>query len=136
MTGDGFVVLDTDVASLSIKRQLPPALLAKLVGAEVCITFVTLGEMTQWMEMRRWGSRNRDAIGRWIDRAILLPYDRRVATTWGELRADAAHRGQSTAQNDTWIAACCLVEGLPLATRNVKDYAAFAEHDGLVLVTE
>jgi predicted nucleic acid-binding protein len=39
-------------------------------------------------------------------------------------------------QNDTWIAACCLVEGLPLATRNVRDYVGFAEYDGLVLVAD
>lgn len=31
MTGGGLVVLDTDVASLSIKRRLPPSLLARLV---------------------------------------------------------------------------------------------------------
>jgi toxin FitB len=33
--------------------------------------------------------------------------------------------------SDTWIAACCLVDRLPLATLNTKD---FAEHDGLVLL--
>jgi toxin FitB len=130
----GFVVLDTDVASLSIKRRLPPSLLAQLVENSVCITFVTLGELTKWVEMRRWGSKNRDAIGGWLDRAMLLPYSRRVATTWGELQAAAAHRGRTPPHNDTWIAACCLVEGLPLATRNVRDYVGFAEYDGLVLV--
>jgi predicted nucleic acid-binding protein len=36
--------------------------------------------------------------------------------------------------NDTWIAACCLVEGLPLATHNVKDYADFVDHHGLSLI--
>lgn len=35
--------------------------------------------------------------------------------------------------NDTWIAACCLVYDLPLATLNVKDFADFAEHHGLVI---
>jgi hypothetical protein len=25
-------------------------------------TFVTLGELTQWAELRRWGRRNRDAL--------------------------------------------------------------------------
>ncbi|WP_245603474.1 hypothetical protein [Salinispora cortesiana] len=31
--------------------------------------------------------------------------------------------------NDSWIAACCLVDRLPLATFNGKDYADFAEYD-------
>jgi predicted nucleic acid-binding protein len=31
-------------------------------------------------------------------------------------------------------AACCLVDDLPLATLNVKDFADFAEHEGLILI--
>ena len=45
--------------------------------------------------MRRWGTKSRGMIGDWIDRALLLPYSREVATTWGELQAEAAHRGQA-----------------------------------------
>jgi toxin FitB len=109
VTGGSFVVLDTDVASLSIKRRLPASLLAKLVENDICITFVTLGELTKWMAMRRWGTKNRGIVGDWLDRALLLPYSREVATTWGELQADAVHRVRTPPQNDTWIAACCLV---------------------------
>jgi predicted nucleic acid-binding protein len=36
--------------------------------------------------------------------------------------------------NDSWIAACCIARELPLATLNIKDYADFAEHEGLELV--
>jgi hypothetical protein len=32
--------------------------------------------------------------------------------------------------NDSWIAACCLVDRLPLATFNGKDFADFGEYDG------
>jgi hypothetical protein len=32
------IILDTDVASLSIKNALPPALLRELLGAQVGIT--------------------------------------------------------------------------------------------------
>lgn len=35
------VILDTDVASLSIKNQLPPWLVRQLLGAQIGITFVT-----------------------------------------------------------------------------------------------
>jgi predicted nucleic acid-binding protein len=37
--------------------------------------------------------------------------------------------------NDSWIAACALTYGLPLATLNVKDFEDFAEHEGLTLIT-
>jgi predicted nucleic acid-binding protein len=83
LIGDGFVVLDTDVASLSIKRRLPSSLLMRFVENEICITFVTLGELTKWMEMRRWGTANRSVVRDWIERALVLPYSREVATTWG-----------------------------------------------------
>jgi predicted nucleic acid-binding protein len=33
-----------------------------------------------------------------------------------------------------WIAACCIVEDVPLATLNGKDFGDFAEHDGLRLI--
>jgi predicted nucleic acid-binding protein len=36
---------------------------------------------------------------------------------------------------DSWIAACCLARGLPLATLNVKDFADYADLEGLVLLT-
>jgi hypothetical protein len=46
------VVLDTDVASLIIKQQLPATLLRELVGAQAGITFVTLGELTRRIPLR------------------------------------------------------------------------------------
>jgi predicted nucleic acid-binding protein len=35
--------------------------------------------------------------------------------------------------NDSWIAACCLVRDLPLATLDTKDVEDLAEHDGSTL---
>jgi predicted nucleic acid-binding protein len=66
----------------------------------------------------------------------VLPYDENVATIWGDLSAAATRRGRPRPQNDSWIAACCLAQGLPLATRNVKDFADFAQHHGLTLIVE
>ena len=62
------------------------------------------------------------------------PTTSRVATRWGEIQAHAQLRGRPRPANDSWIAACCLVRVLPLATFNIKDYTDFAEHEGLELV--
>lgn len=43
--------------------------------------------------------------------------------------------GTGRPANDTWIAACALSYGLPLATLNAKDFKDFAEHEGLDLIT-
>ena len=69
-----------------------------------------------------------------LDELVVLPYDQHVATRWGESQAYAQLRGRPRPANDPWIAACCLVRELPLATFNIKDYADFAEHEGLELV--
>jgi toxin FitB len=49
------IIFDTDVASLSIKNALPAALLRELLGTQVGITFVTLGELHRWALLRNWG---------------------------------------------------------------------------------
>jgi predicted nucleic acid-binding protein len=85
------IVLDTDVASASLRNRLP-------------------------------------------ERLRVLQYDEAVAGKWGQLQARAQRRGRPRPHNDTWIAACCLVDELPLATLNTKDFADFAEHDGLTLI--
>jgi predicted nucleic acid-binding protein len=52
---------------------------------------------------------------------VVLPYDQRVATHWGEIQAYAQLRGRPRPANDSWIAACCLTRELPpLVT--IKDY--------------
>ena len=49
------VVLDTDVASASFRGRLPEQLRARLAGQTLCISFVTLGELTKWATLRSWG---------------------------------------------------------------------------------
>jgi toxin FitB len=65
---------------------------------------------------------------------VVLPYGDTVATTWGGLQARAQLRGRPRSANDTWIAACCLIRRLPVATLNQKDFADFAEHEGLTVI--
>ena len=129
-----FVVLDTDVASRSLKHELADPIAARLAGASIAITFVTLGELTKWTLIRSWGPQRLAALDRFLARVVVLPYSERVARRRGELQAHAQLRGRPRPVNDTWIAACCLVRALPLASLNVKDFADFAEHEGLQLI--
>ena len=94
------VVLDTDVASLSYKSRLPASLAARLVGQEVCVTFVTIGELSRWAEKRHWGTRARTELVDWLGRAVVLPYDERVAWRWGQLSVQAERRGRARPIND------------------------------------
>ena|ERR1700722_1090898 len=129
------VVLDTDVASLSFKRQLPPGLLAELIGREPAVTFVTMGELAKWAMRRQWGTVRQQRMARWLSHIPVLHSSDDIAAVWGEIAASAERRGRPRPQNDTWVAACCLAYDLPLGTLNLKDFRDFAEHEGLVLIT-
>jgi hypothetical protein len=124
------VILDTDVASRSFRGRLPAVLAARLAGRQPLLTFVTIGELAQWTRLRHWGPRNRA----WLADKPVIPGARGIAVVWGELSAAATLRGRPRPVNDTWVAASCLAYGLPLATLNVKDFADYAEHDGLELI--
>jgi hypothetical protein len=76
------VIIDTDVASLSIKDRLPPTLLRELVGVQVGITFITLGELVRWATMRSWGPERRRELNQWLASRPTLPYTDDIARTW------------------------------------------------------
>ncbi len=108
---------------------------AQLADHTLCLTFVTVGEMTRWAEKRNWGTRQRTDLVQWIGRLAVLGYDIHVATRWGRMMAAGDRRGRTRPKNDTWIAACCLEARLPLATNNVKDFADLEDEQGLKLIT-
>ena len=76
-------VLDTDVASLLHRRKLMGPLATRLIGREPLITFVTLGELTKWAEIRHWGSHRREELAGWLAGIPVLPGDEAVAAVWG-----------------------------------------------------
>lgn len=127
-------VLDTNVASLVLKDGLPAELVARIRQAEPVLSFVTIGELEKWAGVRSWGVRPRGAMDHWTRRTMVIDSDDTVSRTWGRLAAAAHRRGDGLSENDLWIAACCLSAGLPLVTRNVKDFAAVADHHGLVVI--
>jgi len=128
------VVLDTDVSSRALKNRLAGPLATRLIGATWCVTFVTVAELWQWAEIRRWGHRTRDQLDDWLAHVVVLDSDETVSRTWGRINAAARLRGRSRPVNDSWIAATCIANDVPLATSNTKDFTDFTEHDGLVLL--
>jgi len=131
-----YVVLDTDVASASLRRRMSPRMKALLAGSTWCASFVTVAELWQWADVRSWGRESRDELEDWLAHVVVIDSDDDVCRVWGRTAATARLRGRARPTNDSWIAACCLAKGLPLATRNVKDYADFVEHDGLQLALD
>jgi toxin FitB len=128
------IVLDTDVVSYHRTGRLP-AEHARLVAAnEHCIAFATAGELWKGAQIQQWGGVRRGGLDLWMAKEMILSADLDVARVWGGITAGARRRGRTPSLNDSWIAACCLESGLPLLTLNRRDFADFAEHDGLVLL--
>lgn len=129
------IVLDTDVVSNILKDKLDPRLATRLLGHDLAITFVTLGELTHWVEFREWGTVRRRKLDDFLVGRAVLPGGKRVAETWGRVTALAARNGTPQPVNDSWIAACCLTYRVPLATCNAKDFTYFKDEHGLRLIT-
>lgn len=129
------IVLDTDVASLLFKDQLPSSIFAKVVGRELAVTFVTAGELSKWAVVRRWGFSRRKALDQWLACFLVLPAHSEVGRNWGDIVGYAQQRGRPLPVNDSWIAAVCLTHDLPLATLNTADFHDLAEHEGLEIIT-
>ena len=93
------VILDTDVASLSIKQRLPPALLRELLGAQIGITFITLGELTPWATLRQWGPTRRSELDALARHSPNAPLHRGRRTSLGrDLRPRDPTRSSSPAE--------------------------------------
>lgn len=127
------VVIDTDVASQIQKRRTPAWAVRHLAGARVWLTFVSVGELAKWAEVRGWGARSRRRMDTWVGLRPVIPYDAGVCRTWGQLAGAGQLRGRTPPQNDTWVAACCIFYDLPLLTLNRKDFVGFEQH-GLLLL--
>ena len=129
------VVYDTNIASLAVKGRMPATLGTRLFGAVEVLAFVTVGELEKWAHIRSWGARQRGTLDAWVSRRPVIDSSDEVSRIWGRLAGEVHRRGVGVSENDIWIAACCLSEGLPLVTRNIKDFIGFADHHGLALIT-
>ena len=118
----GRVAIDTDVASHIWRGDLSPILAERLIGRTPVLTFVTVAEMLQGAHHADWGSRKMQALAEFHSRFAKLHCDGEVVREWGRLAGQAMRRGHKLSHNDCWIAACCVVGGVPLLTGNERDF--------------
>ena len=109
------VVVDTDVASTLLRRRASDTLARQTRRPHHRDHLRHLRRADQWTFVRQWGPRSLDTMRTFLAALVVLPYDQRVATSWGEIQAHAQLRGRPRPINDSWIAACCLARELPLA---------------------
>jgi predicted nucleic acid-binding protein len=121
------IVLDTDVVSRLLRGSLTNDVAERLTGAVLLVTFVTVGELFRGAAHARWGPRRIATLTSWLKEVPAIPGDPIVARRWGELTGLALRAGRPLPANDAWIAACCLVHDLALATYNRRDFETVDE---------
>jgi predicted nucleic acid-binding protein len=126
-------VVDTDVVSFLFKsHSLASAYQAILAGRPLAISLITLAEIEYGMELKNWGATRRDLMRRFLGRFTALSPDTETARLWARVKSAREKKGRPITFADAWIAAAALQLNVPLATHNVRDYAAI-EH--LVILT-
>ena len=120
-------MLDTNIISFLMRRQ--PGVTARLAGVgveQVCISAVTAGEVYYGLAKRPSESRTR-AVSQLFQLLRVLPWDDRVAVTYGQVRAQLVAQGQPLGPLDMQIAAHALAEDTIIVTND----QAFARVPGL-----
>ena len=120
-------VIDTTVLIALERRRLGLEALRDTIpeNEEVAIAAVTVSEILAGIYRASDPVRRRtrevflDAI---LDAVAVLPFDLRVARTYGRLWADLAIRGHFPGIHDAQIAATALTHGYDVLTENTSDF--------------
>ena len=118
-------MLDTDICIYLIKQK-EPGLQAKLrqTGAgNICLSAITLAELSCGVEKSNRPERNRLALSLFLVPLEILPFQQKAALTYGRIRAHLERKGEVIGAYDMLIAAHALAEGLTLVTNNTNEFA-------------
>jgi toxin FitB len=120
-------LVDANVLSEATKPEPDPRVLEWLVRheREVAVDPVILGEIRFGILLLPIGAR-RARLERWfqdgVERIHCLAWEAATGLRWAHLLAELRTSGQTMPIKNSLIAATALVHGLPVATRNRRDF--------------
>jgi predicted nucleic acid-binding protein len=129
----GPLVLDTDAFSfVSDRSTVGDPFRALVLGHELLLTFVTVGEALQGALSKGWGPDKMNGLESRLRSYGIIGGSIDAARQYAEL---ARRLRDQVPYNDLWIAACALGQDPPLPlVSNDKHMLAIADSSGLVVV--
>lgn len=117
-------LLDTDICIYLIRKK-PADLLQKFnhyaVG-DIAISAITVAELAYGVEKSAHPEKNRQALEQFLIPLVIVDFDHRAATTYGQIRATLERGGMPIGPLDLLIAAHAVSLGLTLITNNGKEF--------------
>lgn len=127
-TGGGGFLLDSNVIVAAFEEDLEVTQhLAATPSELLFIPAVALGELYFGAMKSRRANANRQRLEEFVAASNVLPVDAATARIYGEVRERLRSIGRPIPENDLWIAATALQNGIALVTRD----AHFEHVDGL-----
>ena len=111
--------LDDDwiISFLNGKRDAVQ-LIAELADGGIALSTITCGEVLEGMLTASSPVQHRLAFDAFLDLVDLVPPNLAVARRYAQVRADLRGRGMLIPDNDIWVGATALVNGLTLMSRD------------------
>jgi tRNA(fMet)-specific endonuclease VapC len=123
-------MLDTDICIYIIKQKPESVFnhLKLLEPWQLAMSAITFAELMNGAKKSQHVQENVTKLNVLAELLNILPFDRRAADFYGDVRSSLEKRGQIIGSNDLLIAAHALSLGLILVTNNEKE---FKRVDGL-----
>ena len=116
-------MLDTNIVIYTIKKRPDPVRRAfKTHEGRMCISAVTWGELVFGAEHSQQTERNLADVEAMASRLEVIPFDRKGAEHFGQVRAELYRIGKPVGPYDMMIAGHARSLGLVLVTNNTKEF--------------
>ena len=116
-------MLDTNICTYVIKTH-QAAVLEKFnaLAEQLCISSITLGELSYGAEKSARRVENLTAIDHFVARLDVLPFAAKAAAHYGQVRAELERAGTPCGHHDMQIGGHARSEGLIVVTNNMREF--------------
>ena len=117
-------MLDTNIC-IYVMKNYPQDLRDKFnsLAEQLCISSITLGELHFGAEKSARRADNLAAVGQFVARLDVLPFDAKAAAHYGQVRAEIERAGTPCGPHDMQIGGHARSEGLIIVTNNMREFS-------------